>query len=231
MVKRRVRCTGCNHVWTSKVDNPRCSKCGSRNVEEVNNTILSSPHGEADYAKIFSAFDDGKNLIEVVKQGLCDPDTALELWNKYEELKEKTLEIKEKPKLGERIDELEERVKDFLKVIRDITNYGDWIKENCEHYQDGYCRGKYWNEEQNRVFILESMEENGKWYINPDVRYCALCPMNTVSNIISQEDIKDLREEISSTKENICPNCGQPGIVLLAMCENCGTTIMRRLRA
>ena len=192
-----MRCIDCRYEWTSKVDNPRCSKCGSRNVEEVKDTTISQPHGEADPSKIFSAFDDGKTLIEVVKQGLCDPDTAEELWNKYEKLKEKTLEVKERPKLEIRIEDFEERLSKVEKFLQVIHCPGKWVKEDCEHYQDGYCRGISWDLEPKRTFVLRHIEKDGKWLIDPNERYCALCPLNTISNTVSQEDIDKLRSELS----------------------------------
>jgi len=197
MVKRGMRCIDCGHEWTSKVANPRCSKCGSRNVEEVKDTTISQPRGEADSSKIFSAFDDGKTLIEVVKQGLCDPDTAEELWNKYEKLKEMSLEVKERPKLEIRIEDLEERLSQVEEDLQVIPAPGKWVKENCEHYQDGYCCGIKWNIEPKWTFVLRSIEEDGKWHIDPHVRYCALCPKNTISNTVSQKDIDKLRRELS----------------------------------
>jgi len=195
-----VRCIDCSYEWTSKVDNPRCSKCGSRNVEEVKDTTIAQPRGEADYSKVFSAFDDGTTLIEVVKQGFCDPDTAEELWNKYEKLKEKTLEVKERPKLEIRIEELEERLSEIEEVLQVIPDLGKWVKEDCEHYQDGYCRGIEWNKEQKGTFVLRSIEEDGKWLIDPNERYCALCPLNTNSNTVSQKDIDKLRSELSPSR-------------------------------
>lgn len=194
---------------------------------------------EPDYSKIFSAFDEDKSLIDVVKQGLCDPDKAVELWNKYEELKDKTLEIKEKPRLEERIGELEEKLAAMernLDLILDITNHGNWVKENCEHYKDGYCRGIYWNLKPKKSFFLKSIEEEGKWYIDPDVRNCALCPKNTNSNFASKEKIENLELHISLLKgniaylkNNICPYCKQPAVVLLARCQYCGAGLEKRL--
>jgi len=232
MENRGVRCIDCSYEWTSKVDNPRCSKCGSRNVEEVKDTTIAQPRGEADYSKVFSAFDDGTTLIEVVKQGFCDPDTAEELWNKYEKLKEKTLEVKERPKLEIRIEDFEERLSKVEKFLRVISSLGKWVKEDCEHYQDGYCRGIQWNREPKGAFVLKSMEENGEWLIDPHVRYCALCPLNTISNTVSQEDIGDLRSELSSLRvKNKCPACGKPAVVLSGRCKSCGAPIEVNLRA
>jgi len=224
MVKRGMRCIDCGYEWTSKADNPRCSKCGSRNVEEVKDTTISQPRGEADSSKIFSAFDGGTTLIEVVKQGLCDPDTAEELWNKYEKLKEMSLEVKERPKLEIRIEDLEERLSKVEKVLQVIPAPGKWVKENCEHYQDGYCRGLYGDEEPKGTFVLGSIEEDGKWLIDPHERYCALCPLNTNSNTVSQKDIDKLRRELSSglRVKNKCPICGKPAVVLSAKCTSCG---------
>lgn len=234
MVKRGMRCIDCGYEWTSKADNPRCSKCGSRNVEEVKDTTISQPQGEADSSKIFSAFDGGTTLIEVVKQGLCDPDTAEELWNKYEKLKEMSLEVKERPKLEIRIEDLEERlskVEGNLAEILEVTTLGKWVKEDCEHYRDGYCRVIYWDEEQKGTFVLRSIEEDGKWHIDPNERHCALCPKNTISNTVSQKDIDKLRRELSSLKVNICPTCGKPAVVLSAKCTSCGAPVDVNLRA
>lgn len=231
MVKRGVRCIDCSYEWTSKVANPRCSKCGSRDVEEVKDTTTPPPQGDADYSKVFSAFDDGTTLIEVVKQGFCDPDTAKELWNKYEELKEMSLEAEERPKLEIRIEDFEERLSEIEKFLQVIPSLGKWVKEGCEHYQDGYCHGIHWNKEPKGTFVLSSMEENGEWHIDPHVRYCALCPENTISNTVSQKDIGKLRSELSSLRvNNICPTCGQPAVVLSARCTSCGAHILVNLR-
>ena len=229
MVKRGMRCIDCGYEWTSKADNPRCSECGSRNVEEVKDTTISQPQGEADSSKIFSAFDGGTTLIEVVKQGLCDPDTAEELWNKYEKLKEMSLEVKERPKLEIRIEDLEERLSKVEEDLQVIPSIGKWVKEDCEHYRDGYCRGLYWNIEPKGAFVLRSIEEDGKWHIDPNVRYCALCPLNTLSNTVSQKDIDKLRRELSPLLVNICPTCGKPAVVLSARCKSCGAHIEKNL--
>jgi len=233
MVKRGVRCIDCRYEWTSKVDNPRCSKCGSRNVEEVKDTTIAQPRGEVDYAKVFSAFDDGMTLVEVVKQGLCDPDSVEELWNKYKKLREKPLEAEERPKLEIRIEELEERLSEVegnLVEILEITNHGKWVKEDCEHYQDGYCRVIYRAEEPKGTFVLRHIEKDGKWLIDPNERYCALCPLNTISNTVSQKDIDKLRRKLSSSRVK-CPACGQPAVVLSAKCKSCGAPLEKNLRA
>lgn len=167
MIERRVRCLSCNHEWTSKVANPRCSECGSRDVEDVRveATIPPPPlQVETDYSKVFTAFDEGKTLIDVVKQGLCEPDKALELWNKYEEFKNKVLEIEGRPIL-------EERVADLMKHIFDL-------------------KGK-------------------------------------VSNL--ERSIGSLQQMLSNLRNNICPSCGQPTVILFARCRNCGIDLERQL--
>lgn len=37
---RNVKCYMCNHHWVSQADKPRCSKCGSYRVNELENTDL-----------------------------------------------------------------------------------------------------------------------------------------------------------------------------------------------
>jgi hypothetical protein len=127
MVERKVRCLNCNREWLSKAAKPRCSRCDSRNVEDVRIEATPpspspSPQNGTDYSKVFTAFDEGKTLIDVVKQDLCDPDKALELWNKYEEFKKKTLEIEGRPLLEERVDELENQLSDLQNDLQKLSN-------------------------------------------------------------------------------------------------------------
>ena len=237
MVERTVRCLTCNREWLSKAAKPRCSKCGSRNVEGLSGeTLPYSPPPPAlsgtDYSKVFTAFDEGKTLIDVVKQSLCDPDKALELWNKYEEFKNKTLEITGKLILEERVDDLEGRLataeKELEKILK-ITNRGFWVKENCKHYRGGYCRRVYWEEEPKVAFSLRSQEENGKWYIDPSTIYCALCPGNTISTLELDELVTIMAGDLLKLKDKKCPHCGQLGAVLLAQCRFCNATFHKRL--
>jgi hypothetical protein len=243
LIERQVKCVACGHQWASKVDSPRCSKCGSRYVEEVMDiptvenvgsepTLPPSP-GEVDHSKIFTAFDEGKSLIDLVKRGLCNPDEALESWNEYEELKKKTLEITGEPILEERVDDLEGRLataEKELEGILNVTNRGSWVKENCKHYREGYCRRVYWEEEPKVAFILRSGEENGKWYIDPSAIYCALCTGNTISTLELDVLVNMMAEDLFNLKDNKYPHCGQLGVVLLAQCRFCGATVHKILK-
>lgn len=251
MTEREVRCLTCNHEWVSKAAKPRCSRCDSRNVEDVKIEATPpppspSPQSGTDYSKVFTAFDEGKNLIDVIKQGLCNPDRAEDLWNKYEEFKNKVLKIEGRPLLEARVEELAQKVEEFgeyLEVLSDLSNRGEEIKEKCDYYGDGFCYEISWNEEPKGDFVLESIEEDGRWFIDPSVKYCALCPMNTNSHPGLEGDlgnlkstIRNLRTDMSDLKRgvkslefkfsvfrsNICPNCRQPALALLKRCRSCG---------
>jgi len=208
MIERTVRCLTCNREWVSKVANPRCSKCGSRNVEDVSVETPSPPpppqaQSGTEYSTVFTAFDEGKNLIDVVKQGLCDPDKALELWNKYEEFKNKVLEIEGRPLLEEKVEEFEDRlaqVEEELDEILSITNRGEGVKGNCKHYRGGYCRRVYWEEEPNVAFSLRKRKEYEKWYVDPKTIYCALCTGSTISTLELDELVTAMMDDLSKLK-------------------------------
>lgn len=42
MLRREVKCVDCNHTWVSKVEKPRCSRCGSRNIEDSIKRLLGT---------------------------------------------------------------------------------------------------------------------------------------------------------------------------------------------
>ena len=157
------------------------------------------------YSEVFTAFDHRKSLIEVVKDGLCSPIEAEELWRRYNDLKMKALEVKEiqnsiqQPTL---ITQHERMIKDIEKEIThikqrldDLTNImmdsvfplilkerPKWMKTNCKHYKDEICKGINLNKEPEEcMFHLKTTKIKDKWYIDPDPRVCALCPMNTLS--------------------------------------------------
>jgi hypothetical protein len=208
MVERKVRCLNCNREWLSKAAKPRCSRCDSRNVEDVSVETTpppppAPPQSGTDYSKVFTAFDEGKSLIDVIKQDLCDPDKALELWNKYEEFKKKTLEIEGRPLLEEKVEEFEDRlaqVEEDLDEILSITNSGEGVKESCEHYRRGYCRRVYWEEKPNVAFSLRKREEDGKWYVDPSPIYCALCTGNTISTLELDILVTAMMDDLSKLK-------------------------------
>ena len=152
------------------------------------------------YSKVFNAFDEGKNLIEVVKGGLCSPTEVEEFWNKYNELKIKTRKDTELQKLQKEptlIKELNERICKLEEAINTLEGvvYGEirelilkprpeFIKTDCKHYKEGFCKGFSWKSkpevDENGLF-RKAIQIKDKWYVDPDPRYCALCPKNTLS--------------------------------------------------
>ena len=111
----------------SKAEAPRCSRCGTREVEEVKattttpttiSTIPSPPSPILDYAKIFTAFDEGKDMVEVVKEGLCNPNDAIEMWNMYKKLKSNTLDIRNAEDFRGQILMVDERIRNIEKALK-----------------------------------------------------------------------------------------------------------------
>jgi hypothetical protein len=118
--KRVVVCRNCDHQWKSNSEKARCSRCGSRNVEDATNTTTAEavkpkepkPNG-LDYAKVYDAFDNGMREIEIVKMGLCTPEQARALFTGYEDLKNE-----HEPSVKQRVEMLEER----LKAVENLTD-------------------------------------------------------------------------------------------------------------
>jgi hypothetical protein len=222
VIEREVKCVTCNHQWTSKVDNPRCSKCGSRDVEDVRiepavedirDEMVQPPSpGELNFSKIYIALEEGKTPIDLVKLGLCNPDEALETWNEYEELKTKTLEI-----TGESI--LEERV---IYLVDQIWGLEDGLQRLSE------ISTAREEKNSNTIDILKNQISN----LQTDVQRL----LNTSNDrekkyTVDQNDmlliIDGLEKRVYELHSNICPNCGQQAVVVFARCRNCGSNLER----
>jgi hypothetical protein len=128
--KRVVVCRNCGHQWKSNSEQARCSRCGSRNVEDALNTTTAEavklkeprPNG-LDYAKVYDAFDNGMREIEIVKMGLCTPEQARALLMGYEDLKNE-----HEPLIKQRVKMLEEQ----LTALQHFTLKLNSIVKNLE---------------------------------------------------------------------------------------------------
>ena len=152
---RRVQCKQCKHTWMSKVDVPRCSKCGSREIETLKITKIPTP----------------------------------------------SIELLKSEKLNERIEELEERVTTLRNWMTNLaTTVGNlnervmegdfeliyapkemWMKTKCKYYNNGFCTKLIFPSRPSQKCYLRTVKTEIGWLADPDPRYCALCPCNTLS--------------------------------------------------
>ena len=220
MIERMVRCLTCNHEWLSKADTPRCSLCGSRNVEnamiepaveDIRDEVVQPPSpGELNFSQIYSALEDGKTPIDLVKLGLCNPDEALKTWDEYEEIKKKTFEIEGRPILEDRVDELENQISaldadlQHLSVISSAregknSNTIETIKNQISNLQNDFQR------------LLNTSNDHEK--------------KNTADHDDMFYIMGALEKSINKFHSNKCPKCGQKAVVVFARCRNCGVNL------
>jgi hypothetical protein len=229
MIERMVKCLTCDHEWLSKADKPRCSRCDSRNVEDlkiepavedIRDEMVQPPSpDELNFSKIYIALEEGKTPIDLVKLGLCNPDEALNTWDEYEEIKKKTFEIEGRPILEDRVDELENQISNLdadlqhLSVISSAregnnSNTIETIKNQISNLQNDLS-----NLQNDFQRLLNTSNDREK------------------KNTGDHKDIfiilSVLDQEISALHSNICPKCGQNDVVVFARCRNCGVNLER----
>lgn len=135
-----------------------------------------------DYAKIFSMFDDGKSPIEVVKQGICDPDKTKLLWDKYTELKKIDIEeFKQGAETAKSIKAEIEESKIKLIVLRDNIAESESIYKECERRLSDYQKD-FMNYELLKADYERKQTEIEEWKRD-------------------KEAIRDLKEEIEELKK------------------------------
>jgi chaperonin cofactor prefoldin len=222
MMGRKVKCLTCNHEWVSKADKPRCSRCDSRNVEDVriepavedirDGMIQPHPLGALNFSKIYIGLEEGKTPIDLVKLGLCNPDEALETWNEYEELKRKTLEIEGRPILEARVDELENQISDLDADMQHLSKISSAREEK----------------NSNTIETLKNQISNLQTDLQRLSKTSNDCEKsNTVDHDSIFYIIGTLEKRIYGFHSNKCPKCGQQAVVVFARCRNCGVNLER----
>lgn len=185
---------------------------------------------EETWADAFKFLDEGGSPTELVIKYHLNPETALHIAKKHNELKATderkstqtdspadpdALKLEKEVKLAqlrrqkseqEKPFEIDKKIGDLLLTITHlkttINDQGSWKKDHCNHFQDNYCRNWQWSTKPALPYqIGEPLLKDGRWYINPDQIRCATCPMYRERGIFLS--IHDVYRQALSTKSQV----------------------------
>ena len=75
---RRVQCKQCKHTWMSKVDAPRCSKCGTRKVAKVKMMRIPIPSTEPlKLEKLNETIEKLEERVTTLRNRMSDLETLI----------------------------------------------------------------------------------------------------------------------------------------------------------
>jgi len=91
-----------------------------------------------------------------------------------------------------------------------LDGIGGYKHENCRHSTGGYCLGWYWSQKPDVPYQKgEPLSKEDRWYINPTLTRCSICPIYLNKGEQTLQEAKDaLHQEILELPSNVASELG-----------------------